>query len=66
MDCNRQAYFLVNNRLCCLDSAACIAAISKSSELAEVVWKHNCSHKKSGVKQEKAEEGGGGKPDRKK
>lgn len=31
-----------------------------------MVWKHNCSHKKSGVKQEKVEEGGGGKPDRKK
>lgn len=31
-----------------------------------MVWKHNCSHKKSGVKQEKAEEGGGGKPERKK
>jgi len=44
----------VNINLCCLDTAACIAGVSKSLEQVEVVWKQYYSYKNSRVKKEKA------------
>lgn len=60
-DCNRQAF--LKNKLCCLDTAACIAGVSKSPEQADVVWKQNYSGKKSRIIKEKVEKWGGVKTD---